>query len=92
MGDSTQLDTLIDAAGVAELDRFDRSQLMDVIQVCLKAQSLSRQGESYLLYRDDVKQNQTTDRLRKYLARFNLDWQMIKDHSSNTTMGTELLL
>ena len=87
-GDSTQLDTLIDAAGVAELDRFDRSQLMDVIQVCLKAQSLSEAGRIlFAVSRRRKAKPNDADRLRKYLARFNLDWQMIKDHSSNTTMG-----
>jgi transcriptional regulatory protein RtcR len=59
----------------AELDRFDRVQLADVIAVCRQSRSLSEAGR--VLFAQSRARKQSTndaDRLRKYLTRFGLGW------------------
>ena len=59
----------------AQLDRFERVQLHEVLRVCRRSQSLSAAGRE--LFASSRAQKQSTndaDRLRKYLARFNLSW------------------
>jgi transcriptional regulatory protein RtcR len=69
------------AAGVAnDLDRFDRVQLEDVLRVCRRLPSLSAAGR--VLFdrsRERKKIANDADRLRKYLARFQLEWSEVKD-------------
>ncbi len=58
-----------------QLDRFDRVQLADVVQVCRESRSLSEAGRRLFgVSRQAKKQANDADRLRKYLARFGLDW------------------
>ncbi len=62
-------------ARAAALDRFDRVQLEDVLSVCAQARSLSSAGR--VLYgesRKDKRSPNDADRLKKYLARFGLDF------------------
>jgi transcriptional regulatory protein RtcR len=62
-----------------DLDRFDRVQLEDVLRVCARAKSLSDAGRS--LFAASRRQRTSTndaDRLRKYLARFGLDWERVR--------------
>jgi transcriptional regulatory protein RtcR len=67
-------DALGEAAG--ELDLFDRLQLNAVLAVCQQADSLSDAGRRlFAVSRQDKKVANDADRLRKYLARFGLDWQ-----------------
>ncbi len=64
--------------GVAQLDRFDRVQLADVLQVCRHSPSLSAAGRA--LFAVSLAQRTSVndaDRLRKYLARFGLQWQAL---------------
>ena len=61
------------------LDRFDRVQLADVVRVCAAASSLSAAGR--ILFARSIAQRTTrndADRLRKYLARFDLDFESIR--------------
>jgi transcriptional regulatory protein RtcR len=61
-----------------DLDLFDRIQLRGVIQVCREAKSLSDAGRKLFgASRGHKTTINDADRLRKYLARFNLDWQEI---------------
>ncbi|RKG67054.1 AAA family ATPase [Corallococcus sp. CA054B] len=63
------------AARAAELDRFDRVQLADVVTVCRSARSLSDAGRTlFAQSRAQKKSVNDADRLRKYLARFGLAW------------------
>ncbi|AFE10285.1 sigma-54 dependent transcription regulator [Corallococcus coralloides DSM 2259] len=63
------------AARAAELDRFDRVQLADVVTVCRSARSLSDAGRMlFAQSRAQKKSVNDADRLRKYLARFGLAW------------------
>jgi transcriptional regulatory protein RtcR len=62
----------------ARLDRFDRVQLTDVVAVCRQSGSLAEAGR--VLFAESFKERSTRndgDRLRKYLARFDLSWEML---------------
>ncbi|MBI3845598.1 MAG: sigma 54-interacting transcriptional regulator [Planctomycetes bacterium] len=75
------LTELLGAARVAEVDRFDRVQLADVVQVCRESRSLSEAGRVlFAISRAKKSTANDADRLRKYLARFDLTWDAI--HSS----------
>jgi transcriptional regulatory protein RtcR len=57
------------------IDRFDRAQLAAVIDVCRSSASLSEAGRRlFAVSRREKMQPNDADRLRKYLARFGLDW------------------
>jgi transcriptional regulatory protein RtcR len=62
-----------------ELDLFDRAQLTVVLDVCAQSASLSEAGRS-LFASSRAKRTSTNDadRLRKYLARFALDFKSVK--------------
>ena len=61
------------------LDLFDRCQLNTVIEVCRKAGSLSEAGRKlFSASRREKKQANDADRLRKYLARFGLDFEGLR--------------
>lgn len=63
----------------AELDRFDRVQLAEVIRVCRKSRFLAEAGRRlFAVSRLRKKQPNDADRLRKYLARFGLVWEELR--------------
>lgn len=60
------------------LDEFDRIQLNGVLRVCESAGSLSDAGRQlFAVSRTQKKQANDADRLKKYLAKFGLDWERI---------------
>lgn len=60
---------------LARLDRFDRVQLADVLTVCARSRSLSEAGRAlFAASRARKASTNDADRLRKYLARFGLNW------------------
>ena len=62
-----------------ELDRFDRVQLEAVVRVCAHAKSLSDAGRIlFAVSRTRRSSANDADRLRKYLARFDLDWERVR--------------
>jgi transcriptional regulatory protein RtcR len=62
------------------MDLFDRLQLKAVIEVCRQADSLSDAGRRLFgISRQAKAQPNDADRLRKYLARFGLEWSQIVD-------------
>lgn len=70
---------LIGEAGLAELDPFDRVQLEFVVEVCRDSASLSDAGRSlFAASREQRKSTNDSDRLRKYLAKFGLDWAAVR--------------
>lgn len=72
------LTPLLGVEGVTALDLFDCIQLAEIIRICRKHSSLSSAGRAlFAVSRGEKKSANDADRLRKYLARFNLDWQMI---------------
>jgi transcriptional regulatory protein RtcR len=61
------------------LDRFDRVQLADVVSVCRSAPSLSAAGRSLFQHSMAARSTRNdADRLRKYLARFSLDFEALR--------------
>lgn len=63
----------------AELDLFERVQLEAVVTVCRESASLSEAGRKlFAVSRQARSQANDADRLRKYLARFGLDWSAVK--------------
>lgn len=76
-----RLDRVSAALGAAaeELDRFDRVQLEDVLEVCATARSLSDAGRAlFAASRERRTTTNDADRLRKYLARFGLAWNDLR--------------
>jgi transcriptional regulatory protein RtcR len=64
--------------GVA-MDLFDYYQLQSVIHICKKSKSLADAGRTLFAVSRAQKQNPNdSDRLKKYLARFNLSWDDVK--------------
>jgi transcriptional regulatory protein RtcR len=62
-----------------KLDLFDQAQLTFVIRVCGESATLSDAGRKlFAATRENRKTANDADRLRKYLARFDLDWQSLK--------------
>jgi transcriptional regulatory protein RtcR len=73
------VDRVMPPGSTARLDRFDRVQLEDVLQVCHRASSLSAAGRALFdRSRERKKTANDADRLRKYLARFDLEWAEVK--------------
>ncbi|SMR76944.1 MULTISPECIES: RNA repair transcriptional activator RtcR [Stenotrophomonas] len=72
------LDALLGDA-VDTLDRFDRVQLEEVVRVCARSKSLSAAGrELFAVSRTQRASTNDADRLRKYLAKFGLDWEQVR--------------
>ncbi|WP_370635133.1 RNA repair transcriptional activator RtcR [Pantoea sp. DY-15] len=62
-----------------EVDLFDRKQLETVIEVCRRSASLSDAGRKlFAISRQQKKQPNDADRLRKYLLRFDLSWEALQ--------------
>ncbi len=75
------LATALSAKHIEALDLFDRVQLEHVISVCRRSRSLSEAGRT--LFQASLAKktsNNDADRLRKYLARFDLDWSAVSAH------------
>jgi len=63
----------------AEVDPFDRAQLEEVLRVCRQSRSLSEAGRAlFAVSRGKKKSVNDADRLRKYLARFAIEWGDVK--------------
>ncbi len=78
--DEAMVGRVLSGAALAELDRFDRVQLDDVLRVCRECSSLSAAGRRLFdRSRDRKKVANDADRLRKYLARFGLDWTTVQE-------------
>lgn len=61
-----------------DIDLFDRLQLKAVLDVCRQSDSLSDAGRRLFgVSRQAKTQPNDADRLRKYLARFSLDWKQV---------------
>jgi len=66
---------LKDILDLSQLDQFDRVQLEEVVRVCRQSKSLSDAGRQlFSVSRAAKAKPNDSDRLRKYLARFELSW------------------
>ena len=81
-GPDALLARLLGEGRLAELDRFDRVQLADVVAVCSQVRSLSEAGRILFAASRLKKQNPNdADRVRKHLLRFGLSWQDVQTKS-----------
>ncbi len=63
---------------IAQLDRFDRAQLLDVLAICRASRTMSDAGRTlFQASRAAKKSSNDADRLRKYLARFELNFEAV---------------
>jgi transcriptional regulatory protein RtcR len=73
------LQNLIGDEAAAQLDLFDAMQLSAVIGICRQTKSLSDAGRKlYGVSRDAKAKPNDADRLKKYLARFELSWEQLQ--------------
>ncbi len=71
---------------LAHIDPFERPALANVIDMCRASQSLSQAGRRlYAVSRLGRKSTNDADRLKKYLAKFGLNWQAV---NSNTALNS----
>ena len=76
--DQTELADIIGDEAAAALDLFDALQLGAVIAVCRQSKTLSDAGRKlYAVSRGAKSKPNDADRLKKYLARFELDWEQV---------------
>jgi transcriptional regulatory protein RtcR len=72
---------LLDADALNAVDPFDRVQLAETIRVCRTSRSLSEAGRAlFAASRARRSTANDADRLRKYLARFGLDWAAVSQN------------
>ncbi|MGV2497460.1 RNA repair transcriptional activator RtcR [Pelagerythrobacter aerophilus] len=72
------LASLLGEDRLASIDPFDRVQLEYVVEVCRRSASLSDAGRMlFAASREQRRSTNDSDRLRKYLAKFGLDWSGI---------------
>ncbi len=72
------LDQYFDSNRLGEIDQFDQAQLAEVLRVCRRSSTLSDAGRRLFdASRLKKKSNNDADRLRKYLARFDLTWERV---------------
>lgn len=71
------LDGLVDPSS---LDYFDRVQLRAVVQLCRESRSMSDAGRRLFAVSQAKRTSRNdADRLRKYLSRFDLNWEAVTD-------------
>lgn len=72
------IEEVLGEAGLAEIDPFDRPQLANVIRVCRESATLAEAGKKLFSVSRARKANPNdSDRMRKYLARFGVDWKAL---------------
>jgi transcriptional regulatory protein RtcR len=87
------LDELLDPDAIAEIDPFDRVQLAEVIRACRNSRSLSEAGRTlFAASRARRSTANDADRLRKYLARFALDWSRVSSGGPHNDKGASARL
>lgn len=76
------LDDLLGPERTTALDLFDRIQLVEVVKLCRRHRSLSAAGrELFAASKRKRTSTNDADRLRKYLARFDLCWADLQSDS-----------
>jgi transcriptional regulatory protein RtcR len=77
--DEAVLQSVLKPDAIEQIDRFDRVQLAEVLRVCRSAKSLSAAGRELFSVSRLAKQSPNdADRLRKYLAKFGIQWSDIE--------------
>lgn len=82
-GMGEHLEKFLDADALQAIDLFDQLQLNSVLDICLKMSSLAEAGRHlFPVSRLEQKRLNDSDRLRKYLKRFNIEWADIQSLKS----------
>ncbi len=77
---SQQLALVLSPKRIEELDPFEKVQLEHVLAVCRRSRSLSEAGRAlFQASRAKKTSNNDADRLRKYLARYALEWSALAE-------------
>jgi transcriptional regulatory protein RtcR len=77
-GQGDILNQLLSPQALQEMDLFDRMQLASVVEVCRASPSLSEAGRRLFdASRQRKRSSNDADRLRKYLAKFGLSWELV---------------
>lgn len=77
-GPKDGLEGVLSAEQLGRIDRFDRVQLAEVVRVCQRSRTLSEAGrELFQASRQSRQSINDSDRLRKYLARFGLEYKQL---------------
>jgi len=78
--DGVNLERLFGPDAAARIDPFDALQLQAVVQVCRASKSLSDAGRKlFAVSREAKRRPNDADRLKKYLARFDLSWDALQE-------------
>lgn len=79
MDESIVLEQMLNESEISQIDTFDRVQLAEVVRICKASRSLSEAGRRlFSVSRSRKGSTNDADRLRKYLARFGLDWKRLE--------------
>ena len=74
---------LLGAEALEQVDRFDQAQLREVVRVCRVSNSLAEAGRTlFQASRTTRTSRNDSDRLRKYLARFGLEWATLVEQET----------
>ncbi|MFJ6324794.1 MULTISPECIES: RNA repair transcriptional activator RtcR [unclassified Rhizobium] len=78
-GTGTIIEDLLGAEAAARLDRFDMVQLASVLRTCREHATASSAGRAlFAISRQEKKSSNDADRLTKYLARFGIRFEDVK--------------
>jgi transcriptional regulatory protein RtcR len=79
LADDSELEGLLASSQLRALDLFDRLQLQSVVAVSRRSASMADAGRKlFAASREKRRSVNDSDRLRKYLARFDLDWNTVR--------------
>ena len=83
--DDAILQASVPAARLADIDPFERAQLAAVLRVCGTSRTLSEAGRRlFAVSRTRKATPNDADRLRKYLARYGVDWALSRQGGAQT--------
>ncbi len=81
--DRADLDAIMDTDMLGSLDPFDRVQLSYVVAVCQRSKTLSDAGrEIFAVSRGKRSVTNDADRLKKYLAKFDLKFEAVRGRNT----------
>lgn len=76
--DGFSLEELLSTSEIDKIDLFDQIQLKEVIKVCRNSRNMAEAGRTlYSVSRSKKSVSNDSDRLRKFLAKFKLNWKDI---------------
>lgn len=77
-GNRKILEEIVGAEKADALDHFEKVQLADVIRICRESKNISEAGKTlFAVSRRNKRNKNDADRLRKYLAKYDLSWRSI---------------